>query len=78
MCLQTLKFPPTFFEDEHRKLHHLAKNYVIIGDTLYHRGIDSFLRHCLTLEEAKSILNDCHSGACGGHLSWLATTQLFL
>ena len=73
--LQTSKFPSTFSKDERRKLRHLAKNYVIIGDTLYRRGVDSILRRCLTLEEAKSVLNDCHSGACGGHISGLATAQ---
>ena len=31
--LKTLKFPPASSKDEHRKLRHLAKNYVIIGDT---------------------------------------------
>ena len=70
--LKTSKFPSTFSKDERRKLRRLDKNYVIIGDTLYHRGVDSILRHCLTLEEAESVLNDCHSGACGGHLSGLA------
>ena len=34
--LQTAKFPSTFSKDERRKLRHLAKNYLIIGDTLYH------------------------------------------
>eukprot|EP00253_Pinus_taeda_P006880 PITA_06880 len=76
--LQTSKFPSTFSKDERRKLRHLAKNYVIIGDTLYRRGVDSILRRCLTLEEAKSVLNECHSGACGGHLSGLATAQRIL
>ena len=76
--LQTSKFPSTFSKDEHRKLCHLAKNYVIIGDTLYCRGVDSILRCCLTLEEAESVLNDCHCGACGGHLSGLATVQRIL
>lgn len=33
--LQTSKCPSTFSKDECRKLCHLAKNYVIIGDTLY-------------------------------------------
>ena len=73
-----MKFPSTFSKDEHRKLRHLAKNYVIIGDTLYQHGFNSILRRCLTLEEADSVLNDCHSGACGGHLSGLATAQRFL
>eukprot|EP00253_Pinus_taeda_P015848 PITA_15848 len=76
--LQTSKFPSTFSKDERRKLRHLAKSYVIIGDTLYHRGVDSILRCCLTLEEAKSVLNDCHSGTCGGHLSGLAIAQCIL
>ena len=76
--LQTSKFPSTFSKDERRKLRHLAKNYVIIGDTLYRRGVDSILRRCLTLEEAESVLNDCHNGACGGHLSGLATAQRIL
>ena len=37
--LQTVKFPSTFSKDQCRKLRHLAKNYLIIGDTLCHRGI---------------------------------------
>jgi len=34
-----------------------------------------FFFHWLTHEEVDSVLNDFHSGACGGHLSRLATTQ---
>ena len=29
-------------------------------------------------EEAEKALNDCHSGACGGHLSGYATAQRIL
>jgi len=29
----------------------------------------------LTIDEADKVLNDCHSGACGGHLSGIATAQ---
>ena len=68
----------TFSKDECRKLSHLAEINLIIGDTLYRRGVDSILRHCLTLEEAEVVLNDCHSGACGGNLSRLATAQKIL
>jgi hypothetical protein len=46
--------------------------------TLYHQGVDNMFCCCLTLEEVESILNDCHSGVCGGHLSGLATTQMIL
>ena len=36
--LQTLKYPAAFSREERRKLHLHAKNYLIIGDTLYRRG----------------------------------------
>lgn len=76
--LQNSKFPSIFSKNDHRKLCHLAKNYVIIGDTLYRRGVDSILWHYLTLEEVDSMLNDYHSGACGGHLLGLGTTYHIL
>ena len=66
------RFPP--HDDFHRICHH-AKYYLILNDTLYRRGIDSILWRCLTHEEAEQVLNDCHSRACGGHLSGMATAQ---
>jgi len=48
---------------------------MIIGDTLYRRGVDTVLRRCLTHEEDKKILNDCHLGACGGHQSGYGTVH---
>ena len=73
--LQTLKCPQTFSREERRRLHQNAKNYLIVDNTLYRRGVDLILRQCLTHEEVESILNDAHGGAYGGHLSGLATTQ---
>jgi hypothetical protein len=75
--LQTLKCPTSASRDEHRRIHHQAKNYLILDDTLYQRGVDYILRRCLTHEEAIIVLNDFHNGACGGHLSGLETTQIF-
>jgi hypothetical protein len=75
LYLQTSKFPRHLPRDDRRSIRYQAKNYLIIDDTLYFRGIDNILRHCLTHEESESVLNDFHSGACGGHLSDLATTQ---
>ena len=46
--------------------------------TLYHHGVDSILHCCLTHDEAEVVLNDFHRGACGGHLSCLATAQIVL
>jgi hypothetical protein len=76
--LQTLKYPTYSSRDEHQRIHHQAKNYLILDDTLYQRGADYILRQCLTHEEAIIMLNDCHTGACGDHLSGLATTQNIL
>lgn len=72
--LQTIRFPSNVSKEEQRRIHHQAKYYLIINDTLYQRGVDMVLWRCLTHEETEKVLNDCHSGACGGHLSGLETT----
>ena len=64
--------------DEHRWLRYVAKNYLIVDETLYCHGVDSIFCRCLTHEEAESMVNDCHGGKCGGHLSRLSTTQNIL
>ena len=76
--LQTQHFRPSTTKDNRRCLRHLAQHYLIVGDALYHRGTDTVLNQCIIHEEAKLIMNDCHLGACGGHLSGLATTQKIL
>jgi hypothetical protein len=76
--LQTLKCPTTASCDEHRRICHQDKNYLILDDTLYRRGVDCILRRCLTHEEAVIVLNDFHTRACGGHLSGLAIAQKIL
>ena len=76
--LQTLKVPTHLSQDERRRLRHVAKNYLIVDNTLYCSGVDSILRRCLTHDEAEVVLNDFHEGACGGHLSGLSTAQNIL
>ena len=76
--LQTLKTPTHVSRDERQRLCHVSKKYLIVDNTLYHRGVDSILRCCLTHEEAEVVLNDFHGGACGGHLSGLSTAQNIL
>lgn len=73
--LQTMRYPPNVSREERRQLRLHAKNYLIIDNTLYRRGGDCILRHCLTREEAKKTLNDYHARECGGHLSGVETTQ---
>ena len=36
--IQTLNYPAVFSREEQRKLRLHAKNYLIMGDTLYRRG----------------------------------------
>jgi hypothetical protein len=52
--------------------------YLILDDTLYHRGVDCILCQFLIHEEEKIVLNECHTRACGGHLFGLETTQNIL
>jgi hypothetical protein len=42
--LQNLKCPTSNSLDEHRRICHQAKNYLILNDTLYRRGVDCILR----------------------------------
>ena len=76
--LQTLKVPTHLSRDERRRLRHVSKNYLIVDNTLYRHGVDSILRRCLTHDEVEFVLNDCHGGACGGHLSGLVVIYLGL
>eukprot|EP00253_Pinus_taeda_P030434 PITA_30434 len=76
--LQTSSFCLETSKDARRRIRHQAQPYRIVGDTLYRLGVDFVLHRCLTFEEAERVLNDCHSGACGGHMSGYATTHEIL
>jgi hypothetical protein len=78
LYLQTLKCPASASRDERRCIRHQAKNYLILENTLYRRGVDYILCRCITHEEAEIVLNNCHTRACGGHLSGLETTKNIL
>ena len=76
--LQTQTFRPEASKAERRKIQFQSQQYKIIGDTLYCRGADLVFRRFLTHEEAERVLNDCHSGECGGHMFGYATAQKVL
>jgi hypothetical protein len=73
--LQTQKFGNHLSQDDRHHIRHQAPRYLLISDILYRRGVDTILRQCLTIDEANRVLNDCHSGACGGHLSGISTAH---
>eukprot|EP00253_Pinus_taeda_P017676 PITA_17676 len=74
MYLQTSTFQSVLSKDDCRRIHHHSQPYRIIGNTLYHVGVDYVLGRYLMIKEAERYLNDCHSGACEGHMSSYATT----
>lgn len=76
--LQTQSFPPKISRSQWQKIRFQSQQYNIIGHTLYRRGADSSFQHFLTHEEAEKVLNDCHSGACGDHMSGYAIAQKIL
>jgi hypothetical protein len=43
LYLQTQRFQPDISREERRHILHHSRRYLIIGDTLYHRGIDTIL-----------------------------------
>jgi hypothetical protein len=73
--LQTQNFWPDLSSTDRRHIRYQACQYIILGDTLYRRGVDTILHRCLTFDEVEEALNDCHSRACGGHMSGYATAQ---
>jgi hypothetical protein len=60
LYIYTQCFKEEISHDEQRRIRHHSKYYLIVGDTLYH---------------FKQVLNNCHLGSCGGHLSRMATAQ---
>jgi hypothetical protein len=78
LYLQSQCFQPNTSHEERRRIHHHSRRYLIIDNTLYRCGIDTILRQCLIHAEAEQVLNDCHLGAYGCHLSGMATAQNIL
>ena len=74
LYVQTQCFQSNVTRDDHRRIFHHTKYYLIINYTLYHRGVDVILCYFLTHKEAEIVLNDCHSRACGDHVFGMATT----
>lgn len=76
--LQTSTFWSASSKDDCQCIRHQSQPYRIIAYPLYRVGVDSVLRRCLTLDEDERVLNDYHSGTCGGHSSGYATAQNIL
>ena len=51
--LRTQKFALHLDREARRRIRHQAPRHLLIGDDLYHRGVDTVLRRCLTHTEAE-------------------------
>jgi hypothetical protein len=73
--LHKQKFDSHLSRDDRRCIHQPDPRYLLIGDILYQREVDTILQRCLIIDEAERVLNNCHSSACNGHLSSISTSQ---
>ena len=55
-----------------------SRHFLVMGNRLFRRGADEFLRRCVSETEVESILVACHDSACGGHFSGQLTGQKIL
>ncbi|KAM1242862.1 hypothetical protein ACFX2G_035170 [Malus domestica] len=59
--------PSEFNKNQRDKLKHDARNYVWDDPYLWKYGSDQIIHRCVHDSEIHSILNFCHTYACGGH-----------
>ena len=61
------EFPPNYTKAQKDKIKSEAKFYVWDDPYLWKHCVDKVIRRCLPDNEVQSVLNFCHSHACGGH-----------
>jgi hypothetical protein len=71
-------FPTTMTYQQRKKLKSDARYYFWDEPFLFKIGVDNIFRRCVPHEEARSILEHCHSSAYGGHASHSKTTAKVL
>jgi hypothetical protein len=52
-----------------------ARNYHLVDDNLYQRGVCAPLLKCISATEVKQLLHEIHSGMCSHHLGTRALVQ---
>ncbi|XP_074356194.1 uncharacterized protein LOC141695884 [Apium graveolens] len=56
------------YKGEARAISYKAKNYCVLKNKLYHRGLVEPLLRCLGPEESNTSIVEVHTGICGDHL----------
>jgi hypothetical protein len=76
--LQELRPPDGMEKSKARALKLKAVRYCLIGQALYWRDPQGILLMCLDPQQAQKVMNDFHSGLCGGHYFWKTTAHKIL
>ncbi|CAN6552289.1 unnamed protein product [Malus baccata var. baccata] len=76
--LASTVIPSEFNKNQRDKLKHDARNYVWDDPYLWKYGSDQIIRRCVHDSEIHSILNFCHTYACGGHFGTQRTARKVL
>ena len=76
--LLNLQAPPVLSRTKARFLKLKATIFCIINNALFWKDQGGILLNFLLKEEADKVLEEFHTGDCGGHLYWKTTTEKFL
>jgi hypothetical protein len=73
--LKSGQFPPEMSSKERRTLKMKTNQYVLVSGVLFQRNFDGILLRCLDYPKSREILQEFHSGVCGGHFSSVVTNS---
>jgi len=76
--LKNLTCPRHLFESKRRALRLRASKYCIVNDGLGWKNPDGIILRCVDDQESKRLLEELHSGMCGGHFSARTTAHKIL
>jgi hypothetical protein len=76
--LQNLQAPPGLTKTKDRFLKLKALKFCILEGNLYWKDPTGILLNCLLKDEADKVLQEFHTGECGGHLNWNVTANKIL
>ena len=62
-------------KSDKRALKEMVQRYVVVGGLLYRRSFSGILLRCVTVEEGREIIEEAHSGICGGHVNGLMLSK---
>ena len=71
-------FPLEFSYQQKKRFFTQLKHYYWEEPIMYKHCADQVIRRCIPDEEMESILNHCHTLACGGHFRGNRTTEKLL